>query len=294
MADSSNKSAAKGPSALTTSRAPARYLSIHNGESVTESVAKLQSSGGNHAINAMLGGGFPLSNETRDEFEKRFGADFSDVRIHDDSAAHVSAAAMHANAYTFGRDIVFGANRFAPQSLSGKHLLAHEIAHVVQQRRGGAAPELNSKAAHEHGADAAASAFAGPGPVAVQGATGVGLARDKSDKKTPADPLKYLDDMVDTAASAVAGDNVFLRRLVAAALRGCIAETRTQLADPIRIERVRERAAKLKLVHPGTIAAFAGGFAAGLGAGSVSPVTDLFGLPAFVDAASGNLRPKAA
>jgi hypothetical protein len=121
---------------------------MRSGSGIAESLAKLHASGGNYAVNAMLGGGAPLPRETRDEFERRFGADFSDVRVHNDGAAHASAAAMHANAYTFGRDIVFGANRFAPQSLSGKRLLAHEIAHVVQQRRGGAAPALRSNAAH--------------------------------------------------------------------------------------------------------------------------------------------------
>ena len=187
MADSARKSAAKALSVLTTRREPARGSSMRSGGSVAESLAKLHANGGNHAVNAMLGDGFPLSPETRDEFERRFGADFSDVRIHNDGAAHASAAAMHANAYTFGRDIVFGVNRFVPQSSSGKHLLAHEIAHVVQQRRGGAAPALCSNATHEHGADAAASAFAGPArsPCRALPAWASRATRKKSPKPRP-------------------------------------------------------------------------------------------------------------
>lgn len=290
MADSATKFASKFVGTPTARRAPARGLSTSRQGAVADAMAKLHAAGGNHAVSAMLRGGIPLPDNMRDELEQRFGTDLSDVRVHNDGAAHESAAAMHANAYTFGSDIVFGTNRFAPQSPSGKRLLAHEIAHVIQQRRGGAAPALSSNAAHEHGAAAAANAFTGPGPVAVQGSTGVGVARDKSDEKTPADPLEELDALVDTAASAVAGDNVFLRRLVAAALHGYIKETRAQLVDPARVERVRERAAKLKLLNPGTIPAFAGGFAAGLGTGSVSPVTDLFGLPAFADAADDFIK----
>jgi hypothetical protein len=82
--------------------------------------------------------GKPLDGKTRAFFERRFAHDFSKVRVHTDEQAARSADAVHAHAYTVGSDIVFGAARYAPETPAGKKLLAHELAHVVQQ--GQAAP----------------------------------------------------------------------------------------------------------------------------------------------------------
>ena len=68
--------------------------------------------------------------------EAGFGADFSQVRIHTDAAAASSARSVQAQAYTVGNDIVFGSGSPALESTSGQHGLAHELAHVVQQRSG--------------------------------------------------------------------------------------------------------------------------------------------------------------
>jgi hypothetical protein len=65
--------------------------------------------------------------------ESRFGRDFSGVRIFNDGAAASSARSVAANAYTVGNKIVFNQGRYAPESPGGKRLLAHELAHVVQQ-----------------------------------------------------------------------------------------------------------------------------------------------------------------
>jgi hypothetical protein len=142
----------------------------------------LQGMGGNAAVSSVLAGGQPLPPDVRQAMESRFGESFADVRIHDDSPAHASAANLHAKAYTRGHDIVFSANRFSPHEGPGKRLLAHELAHVVQQRRGGAAPVLDPNASHEQAADAAANAVAGgQSNVSVAGATGVGVARDEEE-----------------------------------------------------------------------------------------------------------------
>ena len=77
--------------------------------------------------------GQPLDADTRGFMESRFGQSFSQVRIHTDGTAAESAHRIDALAYTSGSQIVFGANRYHPQSPSGLHLLAHELAHVVQQ-----------------------------------------------------------------------------------------------------------------------------------------------------------------
>ena len=77
--------------------------------------------------------GRPLAGRTRHQMEARFGYDFSAVRIHDDAASATIAGSLDAAAFTVGSDIVFGAGRFDPHSARGAHLLAHELAHVVQQ-----------------------------------------------------------------------------------------------------------------------------------------------------------------
>jgi hypothetical protein len=82
------------------------------------------------------GGGQALDAGTRSFMESRFGYDFSDVRIHTAGEAAESARSLEAQAYTVGRDIVFAAGRYAPESNSGRRLIAHELAHTVQQRVG--------------------------------------------------------------------------------------------------------------------------------------------------------------
>jgi Domain of unknown function (DUF4157) len=74
-----------------------------------------------------------LDTGTRTYMESRFGHDFSSVRVHTNTKAAKSAQAVNALAYTVGRDVVFGAGQFAPTTKEGKHLLAHELTHVVQQ-----------------------------------------------------------------------------------------------------------------------------------------------------------------
>lgn len=85
------------------------------------------------AVRAAEQGGVPLPREVRSYFEPRFGHDFSRVRVHADSDAADGARAVRARAYTVGRDIVFGSGEYAPATMKGKRLLAHELTHVVQQ-----------------------------------------------------------------------------------------------------------------------------------------------------------------
>lgn len=83
--------------------------------------------------------GRALDAATRMGFETRFGHDFSRVRIHDDAQAAGSAQHIGARAYAFGHHIVFAARRYEPQTASGRELIAHELVHVLQQTRDGAA-----------------------------------------------------------------------------------------------------------------------------------------------------------
>jgi hypothetical protein len=77
--------------------------------------------------------GQPLDAATRTFMEPRFGHDFSQVRVHTDAQAAESARALNALAYTVGRDVVFGRGQYAPGANPGRKLMAHELAHVVQQ-----------------------------------------------------------------------------------------------------------------------------------------------------------------
>jgi len=82
---------------------------------------------------ALRDAGRPLDSATRSSFESGFGQDFSRIRVHDDAHAHDSARALNARAYAAGDHIVFGAGHYRPETQSGQALIAHELAHSVQQ-----------------------------------------------------------------------------------------------------------------------------------------------------------------
>lgn len=86
-----------------------------------------------HVQGALGSGGIPLDRPTRSFFEPRLGYDLSPVRIHIGDAAAESARALDARAYTLGNNIVFAGGEYRPNLESGQQLLAHELAHVVQQ-----------------------------------------------------------------------------------------------------------------------------------------------------------------
>ena len=144
--------------------------------------------------------GQPLPSPLQDQLEQQLGGhDLSAVRIHTGPSSATAATAIAAKAYTQGHDIHFAAGQYDPASKAGQHLLAHEVAHTVQQQ--GVAQPIHQRAAnggqrvarvavstpgdsHEQQADAFADAFiAGSGPVAVtpsSAPTGQ-LARKKDD-----------------------------------------------------------------------------------------------------------------
>jgi len=89
--------------------------------------------GNNRNPGALGGAGESLPQDVRDYFEPRFGQDFSQVRLHRDAPANRMAEALNARALTCGQHLVFGRNQWSPATVRGRHLLAHELAHVVQQ-----------------------------------------------------------------------------------------------------------------------------------------------------------------
>lgn len=94
--------------------------------------------------------GEPLPGATRTLFEPRFGHDFGRVRIHHDALAARSAREVDAHAYTVGRDVVFGHGQYAPDSRPGRELIAHELAHVVQQGGTGTVTRAQPSGASAH------------------------------------------------------------------------------------------------------------------------------------------------
>ncbi|MGH3974348.1 MAG: DUF4157 domain-containing protein [Pseudonocardiaceae bacterium] len=194
------------------------------------------------AREALRSPGQPLDPEGREFMERRFGHDFSKVRVHADREAAKSAQALDALAYTVGRHVVFGPDRYEPHIERGRRLLAHELAHVIQQRtEGEPAGELEmarrddpSEVEAERAANAA---LAGGRMVALHPANGLLQRQDGDSQRTldggsasgaavavpagsrwPFSPLpipaeiaaSYVDDRTVTVAVKLALGTVFL------------------------------------------------------------------------------------
>jgi hypothetical protein len=127
-AEGSAAAAARGrPARIAASTAPApRALgTVRSGEPDADGV---------HAAP-----GAPLAVPVRSALEQAYGADFGAVRVHADRAADLAAGRRGAHAYAYGEHLVFAAGRYAPGTSTGDRLIAHELAHVLQQRGDGAA-----------------------------------------------------------------------------------------------------------------------------------------------------------
>ena len=85
-------------------------------------------------LNSLNGGGAPLDTSSRAFFEPRFGQDFSQVRIHTGANAAQMNESLNAKAFTLGNNIAFAPNQYSANTSTGRNLLGHELAHVVQQQ----------------------------------------------------------------------------------------------------------------------------------------------------------------
>jgi predicted nucleic acid-binding protein len=167
-------------------------------------ILRLQQIAGNQAVSRLL------EPSVRREMETRFGDSFGGVRVHTDGAASESARELGAHAYTVGEDIVFGTGHYAPGTSEGRSLLAHELAHVVQQRRPGSALP---GAAHEQ--EAQHAAVQEGGSVRLASAAGVPQLADGA-LPLPQRRLVFLDtnvvlDLTDRGNTAVERRIVELR-----------------------------------------------------------------------------------
>jgi len=122
-------------------------------DTMPSAVLSLQRMAGNESVSALLGqeeeeqrspvhdvvgsgGGSPLEPGARSFLEERMGGDFSDVRVHTGGRADESARSINAQAYTVGTEVVFRSGAYQPDTPGGRHVLAHELAHVMQQKAG--------------------------------------------------------------------------------------------------------------------------------------------------------------
>jgi hypothetical protein len=151
-----------------------------------------------HVDRAAGSSGSSLPDDLRARFETSIGTDLSSVRIHTGGDSETAAASVGAKAYTVGNDIHFGAGHYDPSSHDGMLLIAHEVAHTVQQA--GTTPTRQNKLevssagdAAEIDADCAAEAMVSGTPATIAGAP-ARIAREE-EKKPEADSGADPDDI---------------------------------------------------------------------------------------------------
>jgi hypothetical protein len=148
--------------------------------------------------------GAPLAPSIRGFMERQLHANLANVRIHTGAAAAALCEALGARAFTWGRDILFGADEYAPENLAGRRLLAHELAHVLQQRAANLStrPAIGSVGApddpYETEADRVAEEVLGAGRSTPITPDGAGVLRRAM--KVLADTAKITADVQGAAA----------------------------------------------------------------------------------------------
>ncbi|MFE6922886.1 DUF4157 domain-containing protein [Nocardia sp. NPDC057663] len=229
------------------------------------------------ALQPLINPGHPLPTDLRTTMEQGFGRDLGHVRLHADSLAADSAAAVGARAYTLGRHVVFGRDCFDDSGTS-RALLAHELAHVVQQDRGS---DRASGPAHEQAADSAATAVL-TGEKSVDAGVGSrpGLARSAEGEGgglmagiIGKGKARVVDKIL--TELGLPGGNGIAQQAVA----GFVGE----LVDQFKDEKSEAAAflARVATMNRDDAGQFVKGYLTGLIEGVASPVTDLIGLAAF-------------
>lgn len=175
------------------------------------------------AVRARLGTGKPLESGVRGRMEGAFGQDFGHVRVHTDAAAAHLSSEQNSRAFTVGEDIAFSAAEFRPGTLVGDALIAHELAHVVQQSghrdmaADGASHDALEENADQAAAGATASLWGGTrdglanifGKTVIRARSGLSIqrcGRDKPEKKTRTDLASVCADPTCLARSGCTAD----------------------------------------------------------------------------------------
>jgi hypothetical protein len=215
--------------------------------------------------------------------ERHFGRDFGRVRVHADPRAAESAAAVHAHAYTVGSHVVLGDGRYRPAEREGRRLLAHELAHVVQQgdRDPGGELVVSDDAAAERAAESAGARVAAGGRVPALGPIAAPrLQREEAPPgaaPAPVVSISWKEELViSAAAAALGGFSSTARRMIAALLRGVLLEIKAQIAAGKGQELLDHVLEAFR--SPKRVALFVLHYWWGLVKGIFSPITGLFDL----------------
>ncbi|HET7113824.1 MAG TPA: DUF4157 domain-containing protein [Pyrinomonadaceae bacterium] len=165
------------------------------------------------AIREQLGSGQPLDSHAKTRLQSAFGADFSNVRVHTDATAQQLSDSLNAHAFTIGTDIAFGPGEYQPGTVIGDTLIAHELAHVMQQ--GGSSSVQPQRRANDSDLDADADRSALGAMVSLAGGAVVpqtkprrrsGLSLQRCDlfssSKKPEVPPKQTEKAKETNAPA--------------------------------------------------------------------------------------------
>ena len=179
----------------------------------------------------LRGGGRPLDTAQRASMQDRFGHDFGRVRLHDTAEAARSAEELSAEAYTVGHHVVFAAGRYQPSASAGRLLLAHELAHVVQQRDAPPSGPIEvgpSRDALELEAERAGRAvLVGERPIAVERSTRQRISRQE---RVPVGEPSWYERMRERAYQAIIEALRAEQRAETARLRALA----SRLPEPVR------------------------------------------------------------
>ncbi|MEG8040270.1 DUF4157 domain-containing protein [Sphingomonas sp. LR60] len=223
-----------------------------------------------HAVPLPSGGGRAIEPRVRAEMEAGFGRSFAGVRVHDRADSHAAARDMDARAFTVGQAIHFAAGEYAPSLPGGKRLLAHELAHTVQQR--GLSGGVQRVAGHvadvgplEAEADRAAAQVLAGGTAQVTGAAGM-LAPQRQAGGATAAPPKVVPPVTPTAKQ----QGVIDTARKAAAIRTQIARFRASGIEGAAQAAAARALAKIKFVWADPNMEQIDDILAGMGGGLIS------------------------
>lgn len=193
--------------------------------------------------------GAALDPGTRAFMETRFGCSFADVRVHADSTARASGRALNARAYTLGNHIVFGTDSYAPETVEGQRLLAHELSHVVQQRGVTATASSQPPIQRQASEDDETRADAAPGQ---QEATAEASAPAEDDEEGVVQAKLASEPVASASATAAARVHAYTDRSVAHRAQGLNAlayAVRDQVFVPPGLDNPRTATGRSVLAH---------------------------------------------
>ena len=161
------------------------------------------SEGVSSAIHQTKGGGNNLAEGTKSFMESRFGSDFSGVKIHTSDYAVQMSKELNAKAFTVGNDIYFNQGQYNPESSEGKHLLAHELTHTIQQK--GADKQISKQ-------EADTCTYPDPADKDREIHLNLGLSAVRVYSRTdPSNPLQFDNLVLGAATSTLARQNGWCR-----------------------------------------------------------------------------------